>query len=82
MTKASINSSVDALREQLRAQAEAALHDLKSESPFADKIATAIKEVAKSQEASAKITKAYELGVENDLSKVMISQQISSLGFR
>jgi flagellar hook-basal body complex protein FliE len=28
------------------------------------------------------MTKAYELGIENDLSKVMVSQQISSLGFQ
>jgi len=28
------------------------------------------------------MTKAYELGTENDISKVMISQQVSSLGFQ
>ena len=26
------------------------------------------------------MTKSYELGIENDLSKVMVSQQVSSLG--
>jgi flagellar hook-basal body complex protein FliE len=28
------------------------------------------------------MTKSYELGTENDISKVMISQQVSSLGFQ
>jgi flagellar hook-basal body complex protein FliE len=28
------------------------------------------------------MTKAYELGTETDISKVMISQQVSSLGFQ
>jgi flagellar hook-basal body complex protein FliE len=42
----------------------------------------ALKEVAKAQNQAANITKAYELGMENDISKVMISQQVSSLGFQ
>ena len=31
---------------------------------------------------TAELVKAYEMGVENDISKVMINQQVSSLGFQ
>ena len=49
---------------------------------FSDRISTAIKSVAESQNQSAQITKDFELGRETDLSKVMVQQQISSLGFQ
>ncbi len=49
---------------------------------FGDSISTAIKSVANSQTESAKITKDFELGKETDISKVMVQQQVSSLGFQ
>ena len=49
---------------------------------FSDRISTAIKSVADSQNHSAQITKEFELGQETDLSKVMVQQQVSSLGFQ
>ena len=49
---------------------------------FGDRISTAIKTVADSQNQSAQITKDFELGRETDLSKVMVQQQVSSLGFQ
>ena len=49
---------------------------------FTEEISNAIKSVARSQMDSAQITKDYELGKETDLSKVMIQQQVSSLGFQ
>jgi flagellar hook-basal body complex protein FliE len=49
---------------------------------FGDRISTAIKSVADSQTQSAQITKDFELGRETDLSKVMVQQQVSSLGFQ
>jgi flagellar hook-basal body complex protein FliE len=49
---------------------------------FSDRISTAIKSVAESQNQSAQITKDFELGRETDLSKVMVQQQVSSLGFQ
>ena len=42
----------------------------------------ALENVADAQKNSNELSKAYELGIENDLSKVMVSQQISSLGFQ
>ena len=47
-----------------------------------DRLGDAIREVAVAQNAAANLTKSYELGIENDLSKVMVSQQVSSLGFQ
>jgi flagellar hook-basal body complex protein FliE len=49
---------------------------------FGDRISSAIKSVADSQTQSAQITKDFELGRETDLSKVMVQQQVSSLGFQ
>ncbi|MEE2774755.1 MAG: flagellar hook-basal body complex protein FliE [Pseudomonadota bacterium] len=49
---------------------------------FGERISDAVRAVAKAQTSAAEITKSYELGYENDLSKVMVQQQISSLGFQ
>ena len=83
MTKiTSMTGPVNGLRAQLRAQAEAALGTQKDNNMFAERIGSALREVALAQNSSASMTKAYELGMENDLSKVMVSQQVSSLGFQ
>ena len=39
-------------------------------------------EVADAQKQAADSMKAFDLGVETDLSKVMVDQQVSSLGFQ
>ena len=78
----SLNGSISSLRAQLRAQAEAALGAETHKTPFTDRLGDAIREVAVAQNAAANMTKSYELGIENDLSKVMVSQQVSSLGFQ
>jgi flagellar hook-basal body complex protein FliE len=49
---------------------------------FGDRISTAFKSVADAQTQSAQISKDFELGRESDLSKVMVQQQVSSLGFQ
>ena len=36
----------------------------------------------KLKKTTADLVKAYEMGVEQDISKVMINQQVSSLGFQ
>ena len=78
----SMTGPVSSLRAQLRAQAEAALGADTHETPFTDRLGNAIREVAVAQNSAANLTKSYELGIENDLSKVMVSQQVSSLGFQ
>ena len=49
---------------------------------FLENIKSAIQEVSDTQKQSAELTKNFELGLENDLTKVMIQQQLSSLGFQ
>jgi len=53
-----------------------------STNDFGGRISDAIKSVANAQTDSANITKDFELGRETDLSKVMVQQQVSSLGFQ
>ena len=43
---------------------------------FSDRIGDALNEVASAQSDSASLTKAYEMGAEHDLSKVMVQQQV------
>ena len=78
----STTGPASSLRAQLRAQAEAALGADNHQTPFTDRLGDAIREVAIAQNSAASSTKSYELGIENDLSKVMVSQQVSSLGFQ
>ena len=78
----STTGPISSLRAQLRAQAEAALAPEPNSTLFADRMGGALKEVANAQNHAASLTKAYELGMENDISKVMVSQQVSSLGFQ
>ena len=83
MTKiTSMTGPVNDLRAQLRAQADAALGTQKGNAMFVERIDSALREVASAQNTAASMTKAYELGMENDISKVMVSQQVSSLGFQ
>ena len=78
----SMTGPISSLRAQLRAQAEAALTPETKSTLFADRMSGALREVANAQNEAANLTKAYELGTENDISKVMISQQVSSLGYQ
>ena len=78
----SMTGPISSLRAQLRAQAEAALTPETNSTLCAARMGGALREVANAQNDSASLTKAYELGTENDISKVMISQQVSSLGFQ
>ncbi len=78
----SMTGPVSSLRAQLRAQAEAALGEETQKTPFTARLGDAIREVAVAQNTAANMSKSYELGIENDLSKVMVSQQVASLGFQ
>ena len=49
---------------------------------FGARMEKALDSVADAQTIAADTTKNFELGIENDLTKVMINQQISSLGFQ
>lgn len=49
---------------------------------FADRLAQGLREVAGAQNEASELARNYDLGLENDLAKVMVSQQVSSLGFQ
>ena len=56
--------------------------DNKSSIDFGSKIHNALKEVAVSQNKANQITKDYELGKENDLTKVVMQQQVANIAFQ
>ena len=49
---------------------------------FAERFSEGLNEVARAQNNASELAKAYELGTETDLAKVMVAQQVSSLGFQ
>lgn len=49
---------------------------------FGSRMEKALDSVASAQNLAAETTRNFELGLESDLTKVMINQQISSLGFQ
>jgi flagellar hook-basal body complex protein FliE len=49
---------------------------------FVNSLSKAIENVSENQMKSAELTKNFELGIENDLTKVMIQQQLAGLGFQ
>ena len=78
-----IGSSLGTAHAQVLKRAQEALETQKQPSEgFGDRITNAIDQVASAQNRTAELAKAYEMGVENDISKVMINQQVSSLGFQ
>ena len=54
----------------------------KSDENFGDQIKDALDSVANAQENSKTLAQNFELGKEHDLTKVMVSQNISSLAFQ
>ena len=78
-----IGSSLGTAHVQVLKRAQEALETQKQPSEgFGDRITNAIDQVASAQNRTAELVKAYEMGMENDISKVMINQQVSSLGFQ
>ena len=78
-----IGSSVGSAHVQVLQRAKEALKpESTGGTEFTDRIGNALNQVADAQSKSAKLAEAYETGVENDIAKVMVSQQVSSLGFQ
>ena len=81
----SINSSVvklDNIHNQVLEKAAETLEQSGQNIGFSDRMQNALTDVADAQKQAADSMKAFDLGVETDLSKVMVDQQISSLGFQ
>jgi len=49
---------------------------------FVERLNSGLEQVANTQNEAAQLAKDFELGVENDLAKVMVGQQVSSLAFQ
>ena len=78
----SIASQSGGLRQKLLEQAEQSFTSERQQSSFTNRLEAAVNSVANSQNNAARLTRDYELGIENDLTKVMINQQVSTLGFQ
>lgn len=55
--------------------------DVKSNRSFINEIKDTLDKVSDEQLNAQKIAKAFEVGEENSVAKVMVAQQVSSLGF-
>jgi flagellar hook-basal body complex protein FliE len=49
---------------------------------FSERLDQGLNQVAETQNEAAKLARNFELGVENDLARVMVGQQVSSLAFQ
>ena len=78
----SITDRVLSAQKQIIETANQKLGNNDSTGNFGTTMEKALDSVADAQNLAATTTKNFELGIENDLTKVMINQQISSLGFQ
>ena len=78
----SISNKVLANHKQIIENASKALDNDTQLSNFGARMEKALDSVADAQKVAANTTRNFELGIENDLTKVMINQQVSSLGFQ
>ena len=78
----SITNKVLSNHKQIIESTNNTLGHYKSTGNFGAKMERALDSVADAQKIAADTTRNFELGIENDLTKVMINQQISSLGFQ
>ena len=78
----SITDRVLSAQKQIIETANQKLGNANSLGNFGAKMEKALDSVADAQKLAATTNKNFELGIENDLTKVMINQQISSLGFQ
>ena len=75
-------NSVKELQEKIIRQSKETLGEQNVTAEFVDSLTNAIQNVSDTQMKSAELTKNFELGIENDLTKVMIQQQLAGLGFQ
>ena len=78
-----LDGNVAQIKHKVQLPAQASEMDSSRASPsFTDRLTDGLKDVANAQNTATKLAKDYEFGAENDLSKVMVTQQVSSLGFQ
>ena len=78
-----VNSNLSLVRQKAQLSADTLQAKSVDVGPsFSQRISDGLNDVAQAQNSASQLAKDYELGNENDLSKVMINQQISSVGFQ
>ena len=83
MTNIGIKSNqLSNIRAALLETAQNSSLEPKKREDFGNQIKDALDSVANAQETSKTLSQNYELGKEHDLTKVMVSQNISSLAFQ
>ena len=75
-------NTVKDLQQKILNQTKETLGNQNVSESFLRNLSEAIQNVSDTQKKSAELTKNFELGIENDLTKVMIQKQLSSLGFQ
>jgi len=75
-------NSVKELQEKIIRQSKETFGEQNVTEEFVNSLTKAIQNVSETQMKSAELTKNFELGIENDLTKVMIQQQLAGLGFQ
>ena len=75
-------TGASALRQRLLEGADSSFSPARQSVEFPARMTDALRSVAEAQNESARITRDFELGRETDLAKVMVTQQVSSLGFQ
>ena len=76
------STGASALRQRLLEGVDSSFSPARQNVQFPQRMTDALRTVAEAQNESARITRDFELGRETDLAKVMVSQQVSSLGFQ
>ena len=77
------NNEIVSKKEILKEQSQVLKqNNLSTEKNFLQNVTDAINNVAETQKEAAEVTKNYELGKEQDLTKVIVNQQISKLAFQ
>jgi flagellar hook-basal body complex protein FliE len=85
LTSVSSISAPDALNRsrEMAKMAAGGVQDISRDvTSFADRLRESLDSVANAQNEAAKLVRDFETGKETDLTKVMVSQQVSSLGFQ
>ena len=80
--KENIDQTKSVQKDIIKFQQEALKEPTSVSKSFMSDVNNALEGVAKAQSDAAEITKNYELGKEQDLTKVIVNQQISKLAFQ
>lgn len=78
-----VNTNMSSVQQKAQLSADALQAKSADAGPsFSQRISDGLNGVSQAQNTASQLARDYEFGTENDLSKVMINQQISSVGFQ